>query len=297
MKFEFSDLYKFIVSLGVILVTLAILGPWLFLREPFDLQVKANELQELTETARQTIVRRQEIVLIATRLWPWLSPFSAILGLALIFTGIRSWHRNQIELDAKTAAESKLAQHRLRNATAQEKVARKQEEAAEPLTVAEMESGKVEGGDTTSVAMRTEQMVIDKIRTIAPRHHVLTDQVIDDSYFDLILESRELYLKSYVVEIKYVSRAFSYAWLRQTACQVRQQATIYSHFTNSLLNSALLVVMPDGAWNGDEIENHLERLSSDLRHRGGKHCVRIVTQNELEQMAPLELAERLQLSL
>ena len=58
MRFEFGDLYKFVVSLGVILVTLAVLGPWLFLREPFDLQVTQTELQGFTKRARQTILKR-----------------------------------------------------------------------------------------------------------------------------------------------------------------------------------------------------------------------------------------------
>lgn len=37
MKFEFGDLYRFVVSLGVVLVSISILVPWLFLKEPFDL--------------------------------------------------------------------------------------------------------------------------------------------------------------------------------------------------------------------------------------------------------------------
>jgi hypothetical protein len=36
-KFEFSDLYKFLVSAGIVLVGLAILLPWFYLKEPFDL--------------------------------------------------------------------------------------------------------------------------------------------------------------------------------------------------------------------------------------------------------------------
>ena len=70
-----------------------------------------------------------------------------------------------------------------------------------------------------------------------------------------------------------------------------------SHATNSLPNTALLVVMPNDAWNGDKIERFLERLSTDLRHRGEKNRVQVVTQSQLEKMPTEELANRLGLAL
>ena len=35
-KLEYSDLYKFLASLGFVLIGLSLLVPWLFLRESFD---------------------------------------------------------------------------------------------------------------------------------------------------------------------------------------------------------------------------------------------------------------------
>ena len=58
-QIEYGDFYKFIVSLGIALVLAAILVPWLFLREPFDLMIEASRLSGLTPTAQQIVLLRQ----------------------------------------------------------------------------------------------------------------------------------------------------------------------------------------------------------------------------------------------
>ena len=47
-KLDYQDYYRFVVSLGLFLTAAAVIVPWLFLREPFDLHITAKELAELT---------------------------------------------------------------------------------------------------------------------------------------------------------------------------------------------------------------------------------------------------------
>jgi hypothetical protein len=63
-KPEYSDLYKFIASLGLILIAFSILLPWLFLRESFESLVSASDFANLTPTAQALIAYRQN-----TGLW------------------------------------------------------------------------------------------------------------------------------------------------------------------------------------------------------------------------------------
>ena len=67
---EYSDYHKFIVSLGVVLLAFSVLGPWLFLREPFDLMVEAQKLRSLTPEAQYLVTTRQHIVAAIMRLLP-----------------------------------------------------------------------------------------------------------------------------------------------------------------------------------------------------------------------------------
>jgi hypothetical protein len=43
----YSDFYKFIVSIGIVLISLAVLFPWLLLRESFDITLSRSEIYEL----------------------------------------------------------------------------------------------------------------------------------------------------------------------------------------------------------------------------------------------------------
>ena len=94
MKFEFSDLYKFFVSLGIVSITLGVITPLLFLREPFDLFIPESELSELTPTAQIAIARRQNISLAVIRVMPWLSGAGILAGTSLTSYGLWRWYRN-----------------------------------------------------------------------------------------------------------------------------------------------------------------------------------------------------------
>ena len=45
-KFEYSDFYKFIASVGITLIALSVFVPWLFLKEPFDLLQRQDEIRQ-----------------------------------------------------------------------------------------------------------------------------------------------------------------------------------------------------------------------------------------------------------
>jgi hypothetical protein len=92
-QFEYNDLDKFYVSIGVFLIGLTFLLPWLFFRESFDLQIKFSDLNTYTDTAQHILKQRQAIsswfsiiVLIGSSL-------SLILGLILSLIGIKGWNR------------------------------------------------------------------------------------------------------------------------------------------------------------------------------------------------------------
>jgi hypothetical protein len=55
-KIEYSDLNKFLVSVGIALMTISIFIIWLFFKEPFDLLIEQKTLDNLTETAKTIIV-------------------------------------------------------------------------------------------------------------------------------------------------------------------------------------------------------------------------------------------------
>src|SRR5262245_61921543 len=92
-KFEYSDFYKFIASAGIALISLAILVPWLFLREPFDLFQEASKLSQLTPLAQEVIAARQATIRSILNFIPLFSASSFILGFSGLVIGSVMWYR------------------------------------------------------------------------------------------------------------------------------------------------------------------------------------------------------------
>jgi hypothetical protein len=94
-QFEYNDRNKFFVSIGVFLIGLTFLLPWLFLRENFDLLIKSSDLQTYTVTAQDIIKQRQSITSAFSIIVPIVSICSFIIGIVLCYKGINGWKKLQ----------------------------------------------------------------------------------------------------------------------------------------------------------------------------------------------------------
>jgi hypothetical protein len=94
-KPEYSDLYKFLVSLGILLIAFAILLPWLFLRESFDTLVTVSDIANLTSTAQTLIEYRQNTALWFIKNIVWIISIPAAIGLVFFLYGFLLWKRKQ----------------------------------------------------------------------------------------------------------------------------------------------------------------------------------------------------------
>lgn len=93
-QFQYKDLNKFFASIGVFLIGLTFLLPWLFLQESFNLQIKTEELKVYTQTAQEIITQQQDIVSILYTIIPIISICSFLGGFYfLFFKGVRGWKK------------------------------------------------------------------------------------------------------------------------------------------------------------------------------------------------------------
>ncbi len=94
-KLEYSDIYKFVTSLGVVLITFAFLLPRLILREPFDTHIPTSEIEGLTEIAQRLIEYRQFTGLWLIRNIIPISLSIALFGVIVFCIGLRLWYKKQ----------------------------------------------------------------------------------------------------------------------------------------------------------------------------------------------------------
>jgi hypothetical protein len=100
-KIEYSDLNKFLVSIGVTLIIVAFLLPWLYLREPFDLTLTQDQISKLTQDAQAIITIRQSFILKTISYVRFASLGLFIAGLISVVIGLWRWIKKQQDLDER----------------------------------------------------------------------------------------------------------------------------------------------------------------------------------------------------
>lgn len=104
-QIEYDSFYKFLVSIGIILLVLPIILFVFILKEPFDLLVTTEEIQNITTTAQQIIYQRQYIISILLKYSLIICIFFYIAGVNLIVIGSKKWYEIQIKIDKKQELE------------------------------------------------------------------------------------------------------------------------------------------------------------------------------------------------
>ena len=103
--FDFGDLYKFSVSLGLGLIISACALPWLMVRDNPNLRLSKTEIKKLPDTAQKIITTRQNYTKILITLTPVISPLFIVFGIYLIGYGVQNWKKRQSLDDEKLKRE------------------------------------------------------------------------------------------------------------------------------------------------------------------------------------------------
>src|SRR6266446_1085001 len=94
-QLEYGDYYKFIASAGIALVAGAVVVPWMFLREPFDLAIEASKIALLTPDAQNIVHARQHLIVTTIKYLPLASGLMVTVGIALTGLGLYQWRSRQ----------------------------------------------------------------------------------------------------------------------------------------------------------------------------------------------------------
>ena len=66
-KIEFSDLYRFLTSVGLIIIASSFLIPWLFMKQEIGLLVSKSQYSELIENSKNLTDNRISLGLFITK--------------------------------------------------------------------------------------------------------------------------------------------------------------------------------------------------------------------------------------
>lgn len=138
-KLQYDSLYKFLVSLGIILITLPIAAlAYMLSGEP--ILISQTDFNGLSEYSQQIIEYRNSLTSYFVDVFPWFFWIFICLGAILLVYGLRKWKAVQKNLDKKLDAEATMQTLSLMEMSSKEVEAKVEAEVKEDVSVETIET-------------------------------------------------------------------------------------------------------------------------------------------------------------
>jgi hypothetical protein len=260
-KIEYTDRHRFMASMGLALIALAGIIPWLYLREPFDLLIETTKLSQLSPIAQEIISFRLKLVYYFSYSLPILLICVLVIGIILLWIGLDGWRKKQNVQDEKERLGNE-ALKRLLVGMAEGEITEKYLDPtlSEPSKTASQKSFKTKDSAmpkrilnsksdaeiTLSKAREIENKVLEKIEPIVKdEFEVMRQRKIAGRTFDAIFASKSSELWDRLVEIKYFSSKPTKDIFYRLHDRMVATALAYTEVTGRRARGITIVVVPD----------------------------------------------------
>jgi len=224
-KIEFSDVNRFLASLGLISLGLAFFLPWFINQNYSLLTIEQKKILELTPTAQLIITKQQDTLLTINKLLPYISIGLIILGFGLLIYGVIKWSKRQTVLDK--IQDEELKSKEISNLSSQEKrdLIEKEivkiEEDEDDISVVTDKTETDRQADIDNY-IQIENSIFLQLSQNYKTNYIASQNVrIGDSNFDIILKSKDrVQYKDRIVEIKFFKKQLTYEQIKDAATKL-----------------------------------------------------------------------------
>ncbi len=281
-KVEYRDVNRFLVSIGLILISLSLLLPYLYLREDFGLYLEKDKIDSFSPTIQDSINNKVIIVEgIQNNLIP-LSVLLLVIGIAFLSIGLVRWFKRQKKIDEKEDLDIKKLKLEIEILSPEEQREKAEEEADQSLYFEYRNEQNKAGQRNTreevvASYLAVEKKVIQLFKDHKSNHyHVLDNIRIAGRYaIDILLEAKNCELYDRIVEVKYINKSIDYSTVDAAIKQLGQYAHFYAKFYSKNVIPVLLFVYSDDADVSDKklvmlidkIKSFLDIVSSKTMKR------------------------------
>lgn len=82
-KIDYGDINKFLVSVGIILIAISILGPFFYYKEDFGIYLSPEEISKFRTPIQDLIINKQTHITLIQNIIPYTALILFIFGLFL----------------------------------------------------------------------------------------------------------------------------------------------------------------------------------------------------------------------
>lgn len=242
-KAQYSDFNRFLVSIGIILIGIGILFPYLYMKEDFGLLIENDEILKLTPVAQDIVRGKQIQIQNLISYIPFVAGGSILLGIIISTIGLYKWKSrqkiedNRLKSDLnKTLAETEKT--KIEKLKISKDIEEMSKSEVENLRISEIEKNQpklseIEKDLSLTNYVLIESLIADKFRyEYSYKYNVFSNYRINKQEFDLILEyinsdtNSMIIGKDVIVEIKYV-RTITKKIVKDTFLQVGAMLKAY----------------------------------------------------------------------
>lgn len=248
-KIDYGDINKFLVSIGILLIGLAILTPYLYLKEDFGLYMEYSQIEKLPPPIQELIYSKQDKIIIIQKFILWISLGFLAFGLIFFITGLVRWFKHQSKLDNKFDKEvlkldleiSSLTPEETEQKTIKEINEIEYDQQLRPKASIITTSNKQ---NYLNNYMNIENIIIKVFETYNSKYYdVLSQQRLGNKFeIDILIKSKNENLSDSIVEIKYFRKHISSTIIQQTLQRLNTVISYYNQATKKEAIPALILV-------------------------------------------------------
>jgi hypothetical protein len=246
-KIEYGDINKFLVSIGLVLISLSVVSPYLYLTQDFGINIEKSKFEKLQEPAKNIILDKQEKVALLKNLF-YVIPIILLLGgIICIWIGLSRWSKRQIKIDEKFDKEVDKLTIEIESLSPEEREEKAKEE------IRQIQEEEKPERITTSKEVRSEVFreyiaVEESITQVFKNYNsknfeVLAQQKLGNKFeVDIFLKAKSSEFADRIVEIKYFRKKISGAVINSALKQLSTYIKYYKSVTHKPVVPVLIVV-------------------------------------------------------
>lgn len=274
-KIDYGDINKFLVSIGLILISLSLLLPYFYLKEDFGLILDPSIIDNLKNPLKDVVTEKQRFIICIQKLIPWLSTSLFIIGISSTVIGLKRWFARQQKIDWKYDLEIKKLENEIESLTPSEQFDKAKTEIEEIEFDHLVETGEettekvADESPKNSVLnyLRIERDVVDIFRNYkSPNFDILDNQKLGERYrLDLLLKARTKEFFDRIVEIRYFGNYLSYSRIQKALFQLNSYISYYKDAVSERVIPVLITVYDKEKITNNKSEEIMNRIENEKK--------------------------------
>lgn len=270
-KLKYDSLYKFIVSIGIVIVILPFGFIFGILNKNDTVLVSQNEINQLTNTAKEIIYLEQDykyLILSKPILFSTITMILFLIGSVIVIYGIIQWKdKVQKYEDKSRELSNKLLEKQIKSLTLEEKEEKiKEDIEEEKIEIKAKNSNVMIHKQRIDKYMDIQETVYRSIRKQFNNYKIFEEVKLENQIYDCIaLDNSEYALHDYIFEIKYFSSIKSIKGkIKSLESKMLEKEMLYYENSKRYARTVLIIVV-DNFDDKDKLEN--KKLLDEINER------------------------------